>query len=336
MAGFPDLPGLEGLLGLARRDRVDIRATLLRVLTDIYVQVPTHSPQEERQYTEQALRLLGSADVPTRLAVAKRLAPYARAPRVIVDRLARDVVEVAEPVLKHSPYLAPADLAAIAESCGATHAAVIARRGETTVSEEAAVAVAGELCEVFYAADRSERRLILLNLDYSLAPAVELAAPMQPADIGRLENAALSHNSAAVERELERALGVSHGQARRMINDPHGEPIVLAAKAMILPADVLQRVLLFINPTVGQSVERVYELASLYSEITVEAARRLVAILRDADPVSHRATRPERTSRQLGVDSARRGLFDITEPLIQRREPATWQREPRNAKQVRK
>src|SRR5438309_1018830 len=102
MAQFPDLPGLEGLLGLARRDGVDIRATLLRVLTDIYVQVPTHSSREERQYTEQALRLIGSADVPTRLAVAKRLAPYAPAPRAVIERLARDVVEVAEPVLKHS------------------------------------------------------------------------------------------------------------------------------------------------------------------------------------------------------------------------------------------
>src|SRR4051794_28529500 len=96
MEQFSDLPGLEGLLGLARRDRVDIRATLLRVLTDIYVQVPSHSPREKCQYTEQALRLINSADVPTRLAVAKRLASYAAAPRAVIERLARDVAEVAE------------------------------------------------------------------------------------------------------------------------------------------------------------------------------------------------------------------------------------------------
>src|SRR5262245_61524347 len=98
MAAFVDLPGLEGLMSLARRDGVDIRATLLRVLTDTYVQVAVHSSQEERQYTEQVLRLLASADVPTRSTVAKRLAPYAQAPRVIIERLARDLVEVAEPV----------------------------------------------------------------------------------------------------------------------------------------------------------------------------------------------------------------------------------------------
>jgi hypothetical protein len=326
MVEYPDFPGLEGLLGLVRRDRVDIRATLLRVLTDIYVQVPTHSPQEERQYTEQALRLLGSADVPTRLAVAKRLATYASAPRIIIERLARDVVEVAEPVLKHSPCLTPNDLDAIVQSCGAPHAAVIARRGETTASEEAAVAVAGELNELFYAARGSERRLILLNLDYSNAPVLELPAPMQRADIWRLENAALSHNSAAVARELERTLGVSASQARRMIHDEQGEPIVVAAKAMNLPTDVLQRVLLFINPVIGQSVDRVYQLATLYSEISVDAARRMVAILRDADPAPRKAARPEHVSRPPSADTARRGLFNIAEPLVSRRDPGSAQR----------
>ncbi len=49
---------------------------------------------------------------------------------------------------------------------------------------------------------------------------------------------------------------------------------MVAAKAMDLPADVLQRLLLFMNPWVGQSVDRVYELAELYGEISVDAARR--------------------------------------------------------------
>ena len=74
-------------------------------------------------------------------------------------------------------------------------------------------------------------------------------------------------------RELERALGISYQQARRIVEDEMGEPIVVAAKAMSLPADVLQRILLFMNPRVGQSVDRVYELAALYNEISVEAAQ---------------------------------------------------------------
>ena len=94
-------------------------------------------------------------------------------------------------------------------------------------------------------------------------------------------------------REFERALGISYRQARRIIEDESGEPIVVAAKAMTLPADVLQRMLLFVNPRVGQSVDRVYELAELYSEISVDAARRMIAILRDADPAERKPARHE-------------------------------------------
>ena len=109
----------------------------------------------------------------------------------------------------------------------------------------------------------------------------------------RLESAALQHNLEAVAREFERALGVSLAQARRIINDETGEPVVAAAKAMAVPSDVLQRMLLFVNPQVGQSVDRVYELAELYSEISVDAARRLIAILRDADPAERKPARYE-------------------------------------------
>ena len=38
-------PKLEGLDSLARRDGVDIRPTLLRVLTDLYVQKPAHTSE---------------------------------------------------------------------------------------------------------------------------------------------------------------------------------------------------------------------------------------------------------------------------------------------------
>ena len=49
MKSFAYTP-LDGLVDLACRDGVDIRPTLLRVLTDLYVQRPTHSADEETQY----------------------------------------------------------------------------------------------------------------------------------------------------------------------------------------------------------------------------------------------------------------------------------------------
>src|SRR5215475_3229507 len=127
MIKLPHLAGFEGLLDLDRRG-VDIRPTLLRVLTDQYLQSRTHTVDEERQYTELALRLIDETDIVTRAAVAIRLAPHACAPRPILLQLARDVLEVAEPILLHSPRLTPADLVAIATERGSCHAAVIARR----------------------------------------------------------------------------------------------------------------------------------------------------------------------------------------------------------------
>ena len=51
-------PKLEGLDALARRDGIDTRPTLVRVVTDLYVQKTPHSAEEERHYTELVLGLL--------------------------------------------------------------------------------------------------------------------------------------------------------------------------------------------------------------------------------------------------------------------------------------
>ena len=95
-------PALDGLVDLVNRDHVDISPTLLRVLTDLYVSKPKHSSEEERQYTELALRLLDKVDVSGRRNVALKLSGYAQAPAEVMRRLARDVIEVADPILRRS------------------------------------------------------------------------------------------------------------------------------------------------------------------------------------------------------------------------------------------
>ena len=57
---------------------------------------------------------------------------------------------------------------------------------------------------------------------------------------------------------------------------------MVAAKALGMTAAVLQRILLFLNPAIGQSVERVYDLARLYDELTPAAAERMLTIWRQA------------------------------------------------------
>jgi hypothetical protein len=293
----PAFPNLDGLVGLAQNDGVDIRPTLLRVLTDLYVQKPKHSPEEERHYTELALRLIAAVDVGLRATVAARLARHAGAPLPVIGTLARDVLEVARPVLQHAPGLTQHELLDIAQEFGPAYAAVIATRPEFVSSSAASAPLpepeppiryahpAEELSELFFAANADERRLILLNLDFApLPPALPIAPAVAREANHRLEIAALQRDAEGFAEVIERTLSISRAHARRLSDDASGEPVVAAAKVLNMPAAMLQRVLLFQNPAIGQSVSRVYELSALYDEITVAAVLRLLAIWHETNP----------------------------------------------------
>lgn len=271
-------PNLDGLLGLADRDDVDIRPTLLRVLTDLYVQKPAHSRQEEQHYTELALRLIEAVDTATKRSVSTRLAAYRQAPPAVIERLKRDVAEVAVPILEHAPSPPGHDVVGknLAPRRGITH--------RTT-----AAGAADELSEAFFSAGAAERRLILLNLEYVSSALPPAMPPAQAIDaIRRLEQAALERNSAQFIGQLHCLLGLSREQTRRIVEDPSGEPIVVAAKALSMPAEILQRILLFLNPAIGHSVPRVFDLSRLFDEITPQAAQHLVAIWRGTAPPTRR------------------------------------------------
>src|SRR6267142_3351055 len=80
-------PGFDGLMTLSRREGVDIRPTLLRVLTDLYVQTSAHSDDEERQFVELTSRLIDEVDDATRAVVRARLAIYPGTPAEVLKRL---------------------------------------------------------------------------------------------------------------------------------------------------------------------------------------------------------------------------------------------------------
>ena len=222
MAKFSAYPPLDGLVDLACRDGVDIRPTLLRVITDLYVQKPAHSAEEETQYVELARGLIDAVDAPTRAAVAATLSAYPAAPVAILGKLG-----------------------------GA--AATPGARGRSGSRRH-------DLTELFFAANAQERCLILTNLDVLANAPPRRPTPAAGEVIGRLENAALQRNTGEFSRVLEHALGISRALSERIARDYSGEPIVVAAKALGMQAAVLQRILLFLNPVVGQSIERVYEL----------------------------------------------------------------------------
>jgi hypothetical protein len=312
MKALAAFAGLEGLFDLAEGNGVDMCATLLRVLTDLYLQRPIHTPEDEHYYTELALRLIEATGVSERAALTARLASYPSAPKPVLERLARDVLEVAGPILEHSQRPTSAGLeTAAAETRGGAHAEIAATR-PGSAPQSARVVEACELSELFYAAKAPERRLILINLDYAaLIPSRPLPA-MQRTDVWRLESAALEHNAETLIGELERMLAVSRAQARRIVNDELGEPIVVAAKAMALPAEVLQRVLLFWSPWVGQPVDRICELADLYDEISTDAARRLIAIWREDERAEDEPIHQEPLAWRRAAENARRALSEVS------------------------
>mgnify|MGYP001216233546 FL=1 len=120
------------------------------------------------------------------------------------------------------------------------------------------------------------------NVTSPPAAAIPTAAAYE--SIHRLEAAALGHNTELFARELERMLAISRAFARRLIDDPSGEAIVVLAVALKMSAAVLQRILLCLNPSISQSVQRVYELALLHEEIDPDAALRLIAIWQASHP----------------------------------------------------
>lgn len=266
---------LDGLVDLACRDGVDIRPTLLRVLTDLYVQKPMHSADEEIQYVELALGLIDAVDAPTRAVVAARLSAYPAAPAAILKKLAG-----------HSSQPSP----------------------PAPVQTEAKPIPQNDLVELFFVASSEERRLILTNLDAAADPAAPYPASAASEVIRRLENAALQRNPGEFSRMLERALGVSRELAERITRDQSGEPIVVAARALGMTAAVFQRILLFLNPAVGQSVARVYDLARLFDELTPAAAERMLVIWRQ----SH--ARPPAMHAPLHWDDERRDARSLLTP----------------------
>lgn len=236
-------PPLDGLLDLACRDGVDIRPTLLRVLTDLYVQKPAHTAYEEAQYVELALGLIQAVDASTRAAVAASLRTYPAAPAAVVRALgAPEVVSAPKPSLPQAQH--PDDR-----------------------------------IELFFAATSTERRLILANLDV-VDPARLQPVAAAHETVAQLEAAALRRNPEAFSRVLESQLGIERKLSERIVGDASGEAIVIVAKGLGMKAAVLQRILLFLNTAIGQSVERVYDLAKLFDELSPRAAAHMLSIWR--------------------------------------------------------
>jgi hypothetical protein len=257
MATYSDPGSLDEI---ALRAGADIRSPLLRTLVELYVQKPIHTAEEAQHFTELMLRLLDQVDVATRAGIAHRLSSYPAVPDAITQRLTHDVPDVAALVRPLSESAYP--------------------KGGLV---QAPVSLS-ELSELFFAARSAERRLILMNIGYAVEPHTAAFSGDAPAAAREFEAAALARKPEAVMRGIEQWFGLKPTLSRRIVTDPLGEPIVVVAKVVGMAPSAVQRILLFINPVIGRSVSRVYELATLFQEIDTPAAHALIRIWRAADP----------------------------------------------------
>ena len=283
MTTTPLFPGFDGLMTLSRREGVDIRPTLLRVLTDLYVQANAHSGEEERQFVELTSRLIDQVDDATRAAVRARLAIYPGTPAEVLKRLglqrtsANQVIPLAPEIPAPPPAAAPVKALSEAQLRMASNLSMQPKD-------------AAEINDMFFRASARERALILHDLPETPLRASARIPPARAARaIETLEMAAFAADVENFTLELGETLILPSRVAAQVVNDPGGEPLACAAKALNMPSAVFQRVLLFLNPEFGSSVNYVYRLSRLYDKLSERSALIMLAAWRGSTMAVTRA-----------------------------------------------
>jgi hypothetical protein len=271
---IPLFPSFDGLLSLSKHEGVDIRPTLLRVLTDLYVQAAKHTECERRQFSELASRLIEEVDAATRASVRAKLAICDDTPSEIANKLGLEPrANMAQIATDPSPP-APGDAR---ETTAAWSEKPLPPRVAMRPAD------AAEIERMFSIATGLERARILQNLGESpLAAAVRPGPRRSARAIETLEMAAFATDLESFAIELSNVLLLPAKAAQRVVADPGGEAIACACRAVAMPDEVFQRVLLFLKPAVGASVMEVFRLARLYAALSEHAALIMVSVWRGA------------------------------------------------------
>jgi hypothetical protein len=272
-------PKLDALAGMIERDGADPKPTMLRVLTDFYLQKTLHTPEEDRHFTELALRLIGDVNADTRADIARRLARHGNAPAIVLRRLAEMDVAAGDTFRFNAEPVKAAEPSPTANS----EPTASAETPSVNASDRAA---ATSFTEQFFASDSADRRDMLRQLERGTVKLTGIGADAAMAACRELEGAALRSRPFEFVREMERALGIPRAIAQKIVNDASGESMLVVAKALGMPIEVVQRILLLVNPAVGTSVRRVFDLSELYKAMSDQSALRMIALWRYAAETS--------------------------------------------------
>lgn len=309
-------PGFDGLMTLSRREGVDVRPTLLRVLTDLYVQTRVHSEDEQRQFVELATRLIDQVDDATRAAVKARLAVYPSTPVPILQKLGLVAaqegrrVPLAREIPTSPPEPSPVRAPTEAEQRMASNMAM-----QPTD--------AAEIHDMFFRADASQRALILHNLEQTpLKAAPRIPTVRAKRAIQILEMAAIAGDVENFTYELGDSLILPSRVAAQIVDDPGGEALAVAARALDMPSPNFQRILLFFKPEIGNSVNNVYRLSRLYDRLGERSALVMLAAWRGSTLAVTRAKYQsslhdgERQRARAGASQTRPGVQPGSSPTV--------------------
>jgi hypothetical protein len=299
--------GRDNVMSLAGRSGSDVSARLLLALTALYVERTIHTEEEQGQYAELALRLIERVDAATKAAVRSILRDHGLAPAAVCERL-----DALEGAAAGGAASLPPDFAGLRQppdagvpSDHAISTAVAVRESVAPMShsmapfvipvghapaqqlpdelaprpaDATANATPAELAKAFFAAAPTERQSILSRIegDPDAGPALDPVEATRRCAV--LDIAAMEGRIGEFIREFERLLGVPKSLCERIVNDSSGEPMVVAAKAVNMPAAVLQRILLLVNPAVGRSVQRVFHLTDLFHDLDRATAVKLLSL----------------------------------------------------------
>ena len=259
----PRLPQVQRLIGLARSNGIDVRATLLRVLVDQFVAERHHPAAEVTRFGELVLHLLDKADEADRRLVAEKLADHPQTPCIVARRLARDSAEIAAPILERSAAITDDDMFLAVQSGDPAKARAVARRADLglaalvvledmddpQVRQALADRIGGTVQPVagprepvdadlgrrFLAGSPDERETLIAGL--VLGASHPEPGPLSMSEAGpSLEMAALSRREGALARAIAETFRLSLQTAERIAADPNGEPLVVAARALDLGA----------------------------------------------------------------------------------------------------
>ena len=321
------------LASLASSESPNDRRIWLRVATDYFVAAESIDPGKIDEFIDAMTAQVNAADPSTRLEVARKLAPCARAPARLLAALTSVESEACDYFIEHAVAFTKSEIEQ-AVAHGGPRAISVAKRRDLDPSVVGALAAQGDTL-VLIALARNEsarvegatrldvirraRRLAEDEGDRRLADAVlqrgqtwpesaslflcarpsqrvEILLAAQRSHLGRSSASSVPANSAALDelelaaiaRQPERfrtlfakALDCGQELARKIVDDPTGEPLAVALAALGAANEVLVRILISNDLLAGATYQRIGALTRLSSALDRNAARMVMAALRD-------------------------------------------------------